>query len=99
MAVYDGSRYLHTPMYNRFEGTTPVLKMRRRFSFNEQRCTYYTWIDGDTLDGVAFKHFGDCALRWAILDANPEYRTEFEIEAGDVILLPDPDEVVDLVNV
>ena len=55
-------------------------------------------IDGDSLDGVAYKFYGNCALRWAILDANPKYRTEWDIENGDVINIPDYEEVVELVN-
>lgn len=99
MAVFENSRYLHTPIYNRFDGTTPILKMRNRFSFNEQNYTMYTWIVGDTLDGLAFKQYGVSALRWAILDANPRFRTEFDIIPGDVLFIPDYDEVVSLVNV
>lgn len=99
MAVYENSRYLHTALSNRFNGTTPILQKRDRFIFNEQNCTTYTWIDGDTLDGVAFRHYGDCALRWAILDANINYRTEFDIKPGDIIFIPDYEEVVELVNV
>lgn len=99
MAVYENSRYLHTSLYNRFNGSTPVLKIRSRFSFNEQNYTIYTWITGDTLDGVSFRQYGVSALRWAILDANPQYRTEFDIKPGDTIFIPDYDEVVSLVNV
>ena len=40
----------------------------------------------------------ETALRWAILDANPQYRTEFDIENGDKILIPDYESVVKLVN-
>lgn len=99
MAVFENSRYLHTRQSTRLGWETPTLEMRKRFTFNQEECTIYEWCEGDTLDGVAYKHYGISALRWAILDANPRYRTEFDISNGDVILIPDYESVVNLVNV
>ena len=99
MAVYENSRYLHTKEMTRLGWDVPTLQIRERFSFNQDSCELYEWCEGDTLDGVAYKYYENTALRWAILDANPKYRTEFDIKNGDVILIPDYDEVVDLVNV
>lgn len=66
-----------------------MLKRRERFSFDMQKCTVHEWCDGDTLDGVAERYYnGVSAFRWAILDANPKYRTEYEIEPGDLINIP-----------
>ena len=97
--MYENSRYLQTPLYTRYGNSSPILKMRSRFSFNIANATVHEWVEGDTLDGVAFKYYENCALRWAILDANPKYRTEFDIKNGDIILIPDYEEVVSLVNV
>lgn len=97
--MFDNSRYLHTRQDNRVGFETPTLKIRQRFRFNQDNCELYEWIEGDTLDGVAFKFYENTALRWAILDANPKYRTEFDIKNGDTILIPDYDEVVEIVNV
>ena len=99
MAVYENSRYLHTRVMTRLGWDSPTLQMRERFSFNQDNCTSYEWCDGDTLDGVAYKYYENTALRWAILDANPKYRIEFDIKNGDIILIPDYDEVVNIVNV
>ena len=99
MAVYENSRYLHTRVMTRLGWDSPTLQMRERFSFNQDNCTSYEWCDGDTLDGVAYKYYENTALRWAILDANPKYRTEFDIKNGDIILIPEYDEVVNIVNV
>lgn len=98
MAVYENSRYLKTRQATRLPWDSPVLAMRERFTFNQESCVNHEWCEGDTLDGVAFRHYGISALRWAILDANPRYRTEFDIANGDVILIPDFEEVVSLVN-
>lgn len=99
MAMYDNSRYLHTAMFNRLGWDTPTLDVRQRFTFNEATCRVYVWVEGDTIDGLAAKFFNNTALRWAILDANPQYRTEFDISPGDTILIPDYEEVVSIVNV
>lgn len=97
--IYEDSRYLHTTQSNRLTWDVPTLDIRKRFTFNEDNCTVYEWTEGDTLDGVAYRHYENCNLRWAILDANPKYRTEFDIKNGDRILIPDYEEVVDIVNV
>lgn len=99
MAVYENSRYLHTQLMARLGWDSRTFQMRERFSFNQDNCQLYEWCDGDTLDGVSYKFYDNTALRWAILDANPKYRTEFDIKNGDVILIPDYDEVVNIVNV
>ena len=99
MAVYENSRYLHTQLMTRLGWDSRTFQMRERFSFNQDNCQLYEWCDGDTLDGVSYKFYDNTALRWAILDANPKYRTEFDIKNDDVILIPDYDEVVNIVNV
>lgn len=97
--MQDNSRYLHTKMLTRREYDSPLLAIRNRHVFDEKRCTTYEWTERDTLDGVAYRFYGISDLRWAILDANPVYRSEFDIRCGDHILIPNIEEVVDLVNV
>lgn len=99
MSVYSNSRYLNTTMFTRLGYSSPTLRIRERATFNEEKCTVHEWCEGDTLDGLSYRYYDNTALRWAILDANPQYRTEFEIENGDHILIPDYEEVVKLVNV
>lgn len=98
MAMYENSRYLRTPAFDRVGFDKYILKCRERFTFNTENCTSHEWTIGDTLDGVAYRYYEESAFRWAILDANPKYRTEFDIEYGDVILIPSRDEVVNIVN-
>lgn len=99
MAMFENSRYLHTKQYTRLGWDSPTLQIRNRYTFNMDKCTLHEWCEGDTLDGVAYRYYQNCALRWAILDANPKYRTEFDIQNGDTIYIPDYEEVVDKVNV
>lgn len=99
MAIYENSRYLHTRQYTRLGWNTPILEIRSRYTFNQEKCSLHEWCEGDTLDGVAKRYYNVSAFRWAILDANTKYRTEFDIQNGDLILIPDYEEVVSLVNV
>ena len=99
MAVYENSRYLHTRQETRLGFDVPTLEIRQRFTFNQETCINHEWCEGDTLDGVSYRYYGISALRWAILDANPKYRTEFDINNGDIVLIPDYEEVVNLINV
>ena len=57
-------------------------------------CKYYTVIQGDTIDGIAYKQYGNAQLGWAIMDANPTFQSEMDIEAGDIIKIPPFEEVV-----
>ena len=98
MAVFENSRYLNTTMYNRLNSDTYVFRIRERNTFSEEGVQFYEWKGGDTLDVVAYNYYDDCRLRWAILDANPKYRTEYDIMCGDILAIPDYEEVVSLVN-
>lgn len=95
MAVFQGSRYVKTSAYVR-RGETLILNMREKAHFNESLCSFYTVVQGDTIDGIAHKQYGNAQLWWAIMDANPVYQSEIEIKAGDVIKIPPYEEVVRL---
>ena len=98
MAVFENSRYLQTRMLSRGDSNVLFFTLRQRFKFNEDNFQYHEWIEGDTLDGVAYRYYEDTSLRWAILDANPKYRTEFDIKKGDIINIPDYEEVIGVIE-
>lgn len=93
MAVFQDSRYTKTSAYIR-QGSNLILSIRERNNFNLNTATYYTVTQGDTLDGIAHAHYGNAQLGWAIMDANPKYQSEIELNPGDVIVIPSFDEVV-----
>lgn len=98
--IFENSRYLQTGMSQRPNfGETYVFNLRKRPTFNEENYTLYEWTAGDTLESVAYNFYEDPKFRWVLLDANPKYRTEFDIKNGDIINIPDYEEVVSLVNV
>ena len=92
MSVHTGSRYINTPVFAR-KGSTFMFGIRDRTKYNEELATYYTVIEGDTLDGIAYKYYGNANLYWAILDANPQYLSELDIQVGDVLMIPSVREV------
>lgn len=74
MSMFQGSRYIHTPALVR-DGKSLILGIRTRYKFSEDKCSLYTVTRGDTLDGIAYKQYGNAYLGWAILDANPDRKS------------------------
>jgi Tfp pilus assembly protein FimV len=93
MAVYEGSRYLETTLFE-YVSKTPMLRFRRPASFNLLDSSTYQFQAGDRIDSAAYKLYGNAQLYWAILDANPQYFSELEIQAGDVLIIPSYQEVL-----
>ena len=93
MAVFKDSRYSRTSAYVR-QGGALILSIRERNHFDLSKATFYTVVQGDTLDGIAYRQYDNAQLGWAIMDANPKYQSEIEIQPGDVLAIPSYDEVV-----
>jgi hypothetical protein len=53
---------------------------------------------GDRLDIIAKRLYGDEQLEWVILQANPQYDSPLEVKAGDIINVPVPEKVRDLIE-
>ncbi len=92
MGVYRGSRYINTKLYD--HKSALVMDIRSRYVFDLTNAIYYTVVQGDTLDGIAYRQYGNAQLWWAIMDANPQYQSELEIKAGDVLCIPPYEQVV-----
>lgn len=97
--VYENSRYLHTSIASRDSSGVYFFRTRERFKFPTRNMTFHEWKEGDSLYTLAVKYYEIASLRWAILDANPQYRTEFEIKAGDSIAIPSLTDVLNVVSV
>ena len=61
MSVHIGSRYIKTPVFSR-NGQAFIFNIREKHKFNSEIATYYTVVQGDTLDGIAFKYYGNANL-------------------------------------
>lgn len=90
--LFYGTRYSKTSAYLR-DGVL-TLDKRKPAKFNSANATYYTFVEGDTIDCIAFKEYGNARLSWAILDANPEFLTEMDIQPGDELMIPSYEEVL-----
>jgi phage tail protein X len=93
MSIYQGSRFIRTKLHS-VSGETPAFAIRKRHRFDLTDATFYTWVQGDTIDGVAYRQYQNAQLWWAILDANPQYQSELDIKNGDVLVIPPYREVV-----
>lgn len=91
--LFEGTRYTTTSAYIH-EGDALVLDIRQQASFNLSDATFYTFRERDTLDGIAYMQYGNAALWWAILDANPRFQHEIEIKPGDLLVIPSYEEVI-----
>jgi nucleoid-associated protein YgaU len=93
MAVFEGSRYLETALFD-FMEQTPMFRIRRPASFNLSDSSTYRFQLGDRIDSIAHKLYGNAQLYWAILDANTQYFSEIEIKVGDLLVIPAYQEVL-----
>lgn len=96
--IGENSRYVRTSLYSR-DYEVPMLAIRERFTFNTDLCTFHTWREGDSLDKLSYNYYNNPEFRWAILDANPRYRSEYEIEVGEHILIPNIDEILAIISI
>lgn len=87
MAVYSNSRFIKTDV-DLYNYPALVIQIREPAEFNLRRAVKYQFASYDNLRVLAYKFYGTSLLWWAILDANPQYQTELEIETGDIILIP-----------
>lgn len=92
MAIYEGSRYTFTPIYVNKDGNI-LFDRRLPFRYNKDKCERYIFKQGDTLDYLAYNYYSNAQLWWVILEANPLYLNEWEIDVGDVILIPQYEDV------
>lgn len=91
--LFQGTRYTNTPAYIR-DGGALIVDIREQAEFDLSNATYYTVVEGDTVDGIAYTHYGNAALWWAIMDANPQFQHEIEIKPGDLLAIPAYEEVL-----
>lgn len=83
--LQNNSRYAELPVYN-YNGR--MIPATRRISREVQDGIYYTVIEGDTLDLLAYRNYGDERLWWVIADVNPGIKFPTQLEAGSIIVIP-----------
>lgn len=92
MSIYDGSRYTNVFTYTedsvKWGGKVTAFHIRTLLRINTSNAIKHTWIEGDRLDVLSNRYYGEHQYWWFILDANPKYMEEEEINKGDVLLIP-----------
>lgn len=91
--IHVNSRYLGTETFRNADNAV-VFKRRKRKTFNKSKCTLYQFKQGDRLDNLSYQFYGKSHYWWCILDCNPKYLSELDIEVGDYIFIPPIDEVL-----
>lgn len=94
--IYENSRYTHTNVD--VDDNVSTFKLRKRFTFNNEGAIIHQFRQGDRLDGLALKYYEDPQLWWVFLEANPQYRSELDIEYGTNLIVPSKEEVIKCLN-
>lgn len=93
--IYEYTRYRLTPTVSEPQKGKEVFTARPSFNFPVENAGSHIWKAQDRLDILASEYYGTSALWWVILEANPRYKWEGEIEVGDVLVIPDVERVVE----
>ena len=102
MTIFRGSRYERVPFtgIKTVDGKTrKMLHDRRIFSLDDVTdSSIEHTIEGDeALDSLAERYYGDDRLWWVIADVN-DILFAFDFSPGDIIIIPDPNIVRDLIT-
>lgn len=92
--IYVGSRYKDCKAEYDSETERVTFAIRTPYNFDKRNCIVHLMVEGETLEQLAYKNYGDSQLWWVIMEANSKYNFEFEIQPGDTILIPTKQEVV-----
>lgn len=94
--IFEGSRYSKGYLLKDEEGyyLAPQYVNYRTNSTDH----VYQFRAGDRLDLLSKKFYNNPTYKWLILQANPQYFNEFDIKVGDLLVIPNPEEVERYVN-
>jgi hypothetical protein len=100
MAVYKGSRYKGSYVYADDQNRDIIyLDLIQEYKFlPSKEDLMIEFKQRDRLDLLAQELYGDPALEWVILQANPQYDSPLDIRPGDVINVPLPEKVSDIIE-
>ena len=90
--VFLNSRYVTDPLITA-RNTKMLNPFVQKHKFNLDDAKFYTFVQGDTIEGIAYRLYGNAQLWWAIMEVNPKYQAEMEIQPGDSLLIPPYSEV------
>jgi phage tail protein X len=101
MPIFKGSRYEYVPVYQHYNGPDasdykknipqtmiPTIRRRPLDNFDFSQAITHVYQNGDRIDLLAYKYYGDPSMWWVILDANPQYLHPLEIPSGARLIIP-----------
>jgi hypothetical protein len=96
MAIHRGSRYQSVLVERYFDQSKNQLipMLTRRIppqslsNVQMNRAKTRIWTIDDRIDNVAYEEYQNNSFWWAIMDANPKYMSPYDIQVGDVIIIP-----------
>lgn len=95
MSVYRLSRFIHSEI-DLFNYPVILMRIRKQYDFSKNN-TAYMFKAGDNVRNLAYKFYGTPDVWWAILDANPRFQSEIDIQVGDILKIPSQQEVANYV--
>jgi phage tail protein X len=99
MGIFQGSRYKGSYIFaDKNNRDIIFLDIIQQYKFLPAPEDLIVEIrEGDRLDILAYQLYGDEALEWVILQANPQYSSAFDVKVGDRINVPLPEKVRDTI--
>jgi hypothetical protein len=96
MAIHRGSRYQSVLVERYYDQSKNQLipMLTRRIppqslsNVQMSRAKTRIWTIDDRIDNVAYEEYQNNSFWWAIMDANPKYMSPYDIQVGDVIIIP-----------
>lgn len=87
---YSDSRYAQGLFFKSNDPRTYTnqVGVLRQFPVLSGDYYYYTWVEGDRIDTVAFNLYNDPEMWWTIMDANPEIIDPQNIAPGTNLRIP-----------
>lgn len=88
--IYADSRYANGKVLKVQDARSGNDRMAvyRKFPTARSNFYYYTWVENDRIDIVAYNLLGSPAFWWKIMDFNPEVLDPFSIPIGTNLRIP-----------
>lgn len=93
-----GSRYTRTPVTYSPTKQSLFFRTRERVQFNKKDIIQHTIVQGDNLPMLAKKYYNNSSYYWVIMDANTNLQSEFDLVAGETLIVPSYTQVVRLIE-
>ena len=88
--IYSDSRYASGDIFKAQDARTAPYQTTVTRVFPEATADfyYYTWVEGDRIDELAYKMYSNSDFWWTIMDFNPEVSDALNIAPGTILRMP-----------